>query len=102
VNVICRADQNILVVDAVASEVQASPINNIFDKLLCHSVYVLTLYSMLIVTQMKSSESVSQSPLQVAMDPGLRRRLEEVAQKEGISLAEVFRRAFLFYYASQS
>jgi Ribbon-helix-helix protein, copG family len=102
VNVICRADQNVLVVDAVASKAKASSINDIRIKLFCRINNVLMLHSMSLLIYMENTESIKRSPLQVALDPGLREKLDEVAQREGISLAEVFRRAFIFYYASQS
>jgi hypothetical protein len=70
----------------------------------CSAIFnsVIVLYSMLILTQMENAESIQRSPLQVALDPGLREKLEETAKREGISLAEVFRRSFIFYYASQN
>jgi hypothetical protein len=46
-------------------------------------------------------ESIERSPLQVALDPGLKKKIIETAKREGISQAEVMRRAFVFYYASQ-
>jgi hypothetical protein len=58
---------------------------------------------MLIVTHMPQIESsIERSPLQVAIDPGLKKKIIEVAKREGISQAEVMRRAFVFYYASQN
>lgn len=50
---------------------------------------------------MSRAESIERSPLQVNVDPGLKKKIIEVAKREGISQSEVLRRSFVYYYASQ-
>jgi hypothetical protein len=46
-----------------------------------------------------TTQSIKRAQLQVALDPEVRKKAEELAQRKGISLAEVFRRALLTVYS---
>jgi hypothetical protein len=46
-----------------------------------------------------TTQSIRRTQLQVALDPEIRKKAEALAEKNGISLAEVFRRALLIAYS---